>query len=68
MRRTDAVHVNAFLHKELALRQADALLHLRVRRDRAARRLVFMGREACAQVRTAGGLDSQIRRARMRRS
>ena len=62
---TDAVHVDAFLLEELTLRQAYALLHLRVRSDREARRLVFMGREACAQMRTAGGLDSgQIRRTR----
>ena len=54
VQRTDAVHVDALLLEELALRQANALLHLRVRSDRKARRLLSMGRESCAQMRTKG--------------
>ena len=54
VQRTDAVHVDAFLLEEFTLRQANALLHLRVRRDREARRLVSMGREACAQKSITG--------------
>eukprot|EP01045_Picozoa_sp_COSAG04_P027070 COSAG04_NODE_3891_length_2445_cov_3.224638_1_plen_79_part_00 len=71
MQRTDAVHVDAFLLKELTLRQAYALLHLRVRSDREARRLHhqrimrseeyhrrFGLRRDQVQMRTTAGLDS----------